>query len=169
MDSLSRLTDVIFPCLNDYQIASLVAEASDVEIKDTLFSLCDDKAPGPDGYTACFFKMAWNIVGKDFTAAIKYFFSTSELVGGLNATAITLVPKIPNPSSMSDYRPISYYNTTYKVISKVLTNRLKTVIHRTICSSHAAFISGRSISDQIFLMQELVMHYHKTNISLELP
>ena len=143
----------------------LQSDVSNDEIKEVLFSLHFEKAPGPDGYTAHFYKHSWNIVRDDFTAAVRSFFKSRKLLGKINATAIALVPKIPNPSNMTNYRPISCCNTTYKCISKIITNRLKLVISSMISYTQTAFISGRSISNQIMLMQELVRNYHKDNLS----
>nr|TKR98077.1 hypothetical protein D5086_0000206780 [Populus alba] len=69
------------------------------EIKSALFSIPDNKSPGPDGYNALFFKQSWNIIGTDFIAAVKYFFSHNLLPRCVNATRVALVPKIENPTS----------------------------------------------------------------------
>ena len=79
----------------------------------------------------------------------------------MNATIIALVPKLPNPTSMSDFRPISCCNTLYKVISKIIANRLKILLPHVINPSQIAFIKGRRIGDNILLAQELLSNYHK--------
>ncbi|KAL4302951.1 hypothetical protein GQ457_10G005050 [Hibiscus cannabinus] len=73
---------------------SLNAPVSHKEIKDVLFSMNGNKAPGPDGFSARFFQAAWNIVGPDFLRAVQFFFATSSLPDSLNSTIITLVPKV---------------------------------------------------------------------------
>jgi hypothetical protein len=78
----------------------------------------------------------------------------------VNAT-ITLVPKKKNPATMSDYRPISCCNLIYKCITKILANRLLLGLDNIISSNQEAFISKRSISENILLAQELVCDYHK--------
>lgn len=74
----------------------------------------------------------------------------------LMVTSISLVPKVPSTINMTDYRPISCCNVMYKTVSKVLPTRLKTVVHLLVNSCQAAFVSGRSILDEILVMQELV-------------
>ncbi|GKA82383.1 hypothetical protein Tco_0789131 [Tanacetum coccineum] len=74
--------------------ANKVIKVTDTEIKNAIFDIGDSKAPGPDGYTSTFFKKAWKIVGKDVCLAIKEFFNTEKLLGEVNATLISLVPKI---------------------------------------------------------------------------
>ncbi|GJW51000.1 hypothetical protein Tco_0092351 [Tanacetum coccineum] len=74
---------------------------SDVEVKNAMFDIEDSKAPGPDGYTARFYKSAWSIIGKDVCKAIQDFFVNGKLLGEVNATLISLVPKIQSPDKFS--------------------------------------------------------------------
>ena len=102
----------------------LEKEITEEEISETLFSMKSNKAPGPDGFSAEFFKAAWHIVGKEVVTAIKGFFTSGLLLKGVNATILTLVPKKINPSAMGDFRPIACYNVIYKCITKIISNRM---------------------------------------------
>ncbi|KAJ6904460.1 hypothetical protein NC652_022466 [Populus alba x Populus x berolinensis] len=113
------------------------------EIKSALFSIPDNKSPGPDGYNAFFFKQSWNIIGTDFIVAVKYFFSHNLLPRCVNATRVALVPKIENPTSMNDFRPISCCNVLYKCISKLIVIRLKAALAEVIGPSQSTFLLGR--------------------------
>ena len=126
------------------------------EIKNALFSIDDSKAPGPDGFSSLFFKRAWSIVGNEVSHAVADFFRNGCMLREINCTIIALVPKVPNPSSMHDYRPISCCNTIYKRISKIIGARIKRCIPDIICPAQIAFVKGRSIADNILLTQELV-------------
>ncbi|KAJ6897722.1 hypothetical protein NC652_024515 [Populus alba x Populus x berolinensis] len=133
---------------------------SNDDIKNALFSIPDSKSPGPDGYNALFFKKSWPIIGADFIAAVRYFFTSNSLPRCVNATRVALVPKIENPACLNDYRPISCCTVLYKCISKLLVNRLKDALAYVIGPSQTAFIPGRHISDAILLTQELMHNYH---------
>nr|GEV46804.1 RNA-directed DNA polymerase, eukaryota, reverse transcriptase zinc-binding domain protein [Tanacetum cinerariifolium] len=71
----------------------MITEVSNKEIKEAIFDIDDNKAPGPNGFTAKFFKKSWNVIGDDVCKAVNEFFSKGKLLGELNATLITLVPK----------------------------------------------------------------------------
>jgi hypothetical protein len=86
--------------------------------------------------------------------AIKNFFSTGYLDAYVNSTFIALIPKNKNPSKVSDFRPISLCNVVYKIISKVLANRLKVILPHIISQNQSAFIPGRLISDNILAAYE---------------
>lgn len=82
------------------------------------------------------------------------FHSKEELDPSINATFITLIPKCENPQVVADFRPISLCNTSYKILAKVLANRLKKVLDKLISPLQNAFIAGRQIVDNIILAQE---------------
>jgi hypothetical protein len=127
-----------------------------------MFSLKNNKAPGPDGFNAGFFKRMWHIVGEDVINAVRSFFQTRRMLKEMNATSISLIPKVANPTRLTDFRPISCCNTVYKCIAKILAGRIKVVLPSLVGPYQTAFISGRRISDNILLSQELMKGYHKS-------
>ena len=128
-----------------------------------MFSIDDSKAPGPDCFFSRFFKAAWSIIGSDVSEAMVSFFSSGSLLREINCTIIALVPKVPNPGSMHDYRPISCCNTVYKCISKLIAARIKQCIPGIISPSQSAFVQGRSIADNVLITQDLILNYHQDN------
>ncbi|KAJ6929615.1 hypothetical protein NC652_013486 [Populus alba x Populus x berolinensis] len=152
-------------CINYDSHEFLLAPVSDDDIKRVLFSMNDNKAPGPDGYTSAFFKKAWSIVGEDFCSAIKDFFASGEMLKQINHSTIALVPKSVSANSDVDYRPISCCNVTYKVISKLLAERLVHVLNDIISPSQNAFLGGRLMADNINLMQEMLRSYGRKRVS----
>ena len=131
------------------------------EIREACFSLNPNKAPGPDGFNGYFFRKAWSIIGEDVTRAIQEFFSSGKLLGEFNSTLIYLIPKVTNPSSFGDFRPISCCNFIYKIIAKLIAGRIKVLLPLIITKTQSAFIAGRKIGDNIMLIQEFFRDYHK--------
>ncbi|XP_039021885.1 uncharacterized protein LOC120154136 [Hibiscus syriacus] len=105
--STSLLKGLLHPIPSSEDYEGLTKEITNDEIKEAIFSQGNDKAPGPYGYTPLFFKKAWPVIGDEVIDAIKFFFQESFIYPAFNATTIALVPKIPNPSKVSDFRPIS--------------------------------------------------------------
>ncbi|GJY12395.1 hypothetical protein Tco_0381704 [Tanacetum coccineum] len=138
----------------------MVRDVSANEVKEVMFSLGNDKSPGPDGYTAAFFKEAWDIVANDVTQAVQEFFQNGKLLREFNHTIIALIPKVHTPNRINDYRPISCCNVFFKCISKIISNRIKGSLNALISPNKSAFVSGRRISDNILFTQELMHNYH---------
>ncbi|GJW51553.1 RNA-directed DNA polymerase, eukaryota, reverse transcriptase zinc-binding domain protein, partial [Tanacetum coccineum] len=156
--------DDIFTCrLNEEEAADMIVEVTNEEIKKSIFDIADIKAPGPDGFTAYFFKKAWNVIGEEVCEAVKEFFISKKLLREVNATIISLVPKISTPQKVSDFRPIACCNVLYKCISKILTERIKSVLEKIVCINQSAFIPGRQIQDNILITQELLRGYNRKN------
>lgn len=131
------------------------------EIKKLFFRLNPNKAPGPDGLTSGFFKGAWEILGEEVSASITQFFSTAFLPAAANSTILSLVPKYPGATLITDFRPISCLNKTYKVISRLLVARLKPILQDVILPCQTAFVKDRLFVENTVLASELVHGYHK--------
>jgi hypothetical protein len=100
-------------------------------------------------------------VGQEVVEAITGFFNSSSLLREVNATIISLVPKKVNPSAMGDFKPIACCNVIYKCITRILSNRMLPFLSDLVSKNQFAFISARSISENVLLAQELVGGYHK--------
>ena len=117
-------------------------------------------APGPDGMSPIFYKSFWHIVGEDVTAMVLKVLNSNVVPESLNSTFITLIPKVEQPRKVSNFRLISLCNVVYKLISKVLVNRLKFFLVKAIPESQSSFLSRRLISDNVLVAFEM-LHYLK--------
>ncbi|GJT28061.1 RNA-directed DNA polymerase, eukaryota, reverse transcriptase zinc-binding domain protein [Tanacetum coccineum] len=160
---MDGMSDMFTTKLSREEANAMICPVSDMEIKQAMFDIDDDKAPGPDGFTSCFFKKAWNIIGSDICDAVREFFISGKLLKEVNATMISLIPKMNTPNKVSEFRPIACCNVLYKCISKILTNRIKSGLEKVVSINQSAFIPGRSIQDNILLTQELLKGYNRKN------
>jgi hypothetical protein len=149
---VSQVDSVVTPDMN----GSLLHQFSGEEIRRALFQMSPSKAPGPDGMTALFFQKYWHIVGDDVSNAILDFFASGRMLGSVNFTNIVLIPKVKNPEAMTQFRPISLCNVLYKIVSKVLVNRMKSILPRVISDSQSAFVPGRLITDNVIMAFEVL-------------
>jgi len=82
------------------------------------------------------------LVGDDFLKVVKDSRRRGEVVRALNSTFLALIPKVNKPSSFGDYRPISLCNLCYKFIAKIITNRIKHILSRTLLGEKLGFLKG---------------------------
>ncbi|XP_010685067.1 uncharacterized protein LOC104899550 [Beta vulgaris subsp. vulgaris] len=144
----------------DQQI-ELCAEFTDADIKAALWEIEDNKAPGPDGYNSYFYKKAWPCVGQDICAAVKEFFHSGKLLKQINATNICLIPKIEQPTDVTQFRPIACCNVLYKIITKLMCTRLAVVLPSLIAEVQSAFVANRRIMHNILICQDMLKHYKR--------
>ena len=104
--------------------------------------------------------MFWHIVGDNVVSVVLEFLNTSYLLPDLNHTYIVLIPKIKIPVKVSDYRPISLCNVIYKIIAKVLANKLKQVLPHIISPTQSTFVPGRLIIDNVLVAYEALHMMH---------
>ena len=126
------------------------------EIKKACFSSNMLKSPGPDGTPPVFFQKNWLIVGEDVTRSVESFLSSGYLLREQNRTFITLIPKNDRPQETKDFRPISLCNSSYKIISKTLVNKLKGIMGDLVDKYQNAFVPGRQMSDNCFISHEII-------------
>ncbi|GJR59181.1 RNA-directed DNA polymerase, eukaryota, reverse transcriptase zinc-binding domain protein [Tanacetum coccineum] len=160
-DDINNYATLFSKKLIEEEALRMVNEVTSKEIKDALFEIRDNKAPGPDGYSSLFFKKAWSVVGVDFCKTIKEFFNSGKMLNELNSTVIFLIPKSQSPLKVTDYRPIACCNVVYKCISKVITGRIKKVLGKLVNINQSAFFAGRQIQDNIMLTRELLKGYDR--------
>nr|GEW31449.1 RNA-directed DNA polymerase, eukaryota [Tanacetum cinerariifolium] len=146
--------------LSDMQAADLERNVSRDEIRLAVWNCGENKSLGLDGYTFEFFRKYWNIVGPDFCEAVVYFSETGLFFKGCNSSFVALIPKVADAKFVNDFRPISLIGSVYKVVTKILANRLALVIADLVSDTQSVFVANRQILDGPFILNE-ILHWCK--------
>jgi hypothetical protein len=128
-------------------LEDLCSPYSTKEIDNVILDLPSDKAPGPDGFNNLFIKKCWPIIRYDMYKLCFDFFHHWADLKSINHSYITLVPKNDNPEKVNDFRPISLLNSSIKMVTKLLANRLQPLAVEIVHENQYGFIKGRTIQD----------------------
>ena len=156
--------EVIQPLITEDMNNGLTKEFTRHEVDIALKEMAPLKAPGPDGMPPLFFQSFWHLIGDDVSKVVLDCLNSCHIPEEFNFTYVTLIPKVKNPEKISEFRPISLCNVIYKLISKVLANRLKPLLPLIVSENQSAFQAGRVITDNILMAFE-TLHYMKNHQS----
>lgn len=168
---LSEFNQMIFN-LNDFLQPSANLEQLEMpftkeEVDEVVSNLPNNKSPGPDGFSNEFVKGCWPLIAKDFYDLCEgFFFSGQVCLSSINTSHIVLIPKKDGPQRVSDYRPISLLNSSVKLLTKLLANRLQGPIKGLVHKNQYGFIKERSIQDCLGWALEYIYNCHKSRREL---
>jgi exonuclease III len=148
------LDGIQFASISEEEAAWLDRPFEESEIVHVVQGCNGDKAPGPDGFSLAFFQQCWGVVRNDMLAVGYEFHEYCSFERSLNATFISLIPKKHGADEIKDFRPISLVGGMYKIIAKLLANRLSVVLGNIISPSQNAFVKGRQILDSVLIANE---------------
>ncbi|KAK2648507.1 hypothetical protein Ddye_015996 [Dipteronia dyeriana] len=147
---------MFFLTISEAELARLLLAVDETKLKNSLFSIGGLKAPRLEGFPSIFFQKFWNVCKGDLMDLVLDCFTKGCVPSLLNNTLISLIPKIPNPTTLSHFRPISLCNTTYKLISKIRVQRLRGLLPKLVNPNQVAFVPGRQIQDNIIVAQQVL-------------
>ena len=119
-------------------------------------SMNPNSSLGPDGFGGKFYQMCFGIIKDDLMAFIKSFYTGNIMPRYMSHACLVLLPKVEHPNRLKDYRPISLSNFINKIISKILSTRLSSILPFMVSDNQSGFVKGRSISENIMLAQEII-------------
>lgn len=149
------ISKLIPPIVSAEQNNAVSKMPSEEEIKGAVTSMNLNGAAGPDGFNGYFYVKSWDIIKSDLIAAVQNFFQGQNLPRSWTSTLIVTIPKIDNPKSFGDMRPISICNYNVKIISKIIADRMAQILPHITSVEQSGFVKGRNITDNVRLAQEM--------------
>lgn len=137
-DSLAKVVQTTFLLprfMEEDNYGDLMVPISEEELKSVIHKFQKDNSPGPDGWGVEFFKGLYEILGQDLLAVVDESKRNKMILPAFNSTFIALIPKKDSPSSFEDFRSNSLSNVVYKVITKIIANRIKSILFTHISKS----------------------------------
>ncbi|GKA81562.1 RNA-directed DNA polymerase, eukaryota [Tanacetum coccineum] len=138
------------------QQTELESAVSKEEVKKAVWDCGSDKSPGPDGFSFGFYRKFWSCIENDVFTAVNYFFTFGDIPKGCNSCFIALILKVHDATLVKDFRPISLIGSIYRIIAKILANRLVSVLGYIVNEVQSAFILDRQILDGPFILNEVI-------------
>jgi len=126
------------------------------KIKEAVFALNDDGAPGPDGFGGHLYQTYWDIFGTNVVQSVQEFFLGGVLPPNINSNMIVLIPKTPRARFMGDYRPIELANFQFKIFTKIVADRLACITSRIISIEQRGFVRDHDISECVIIASEAI-------------
>ncbi|WVZ77229.1 hypothetical protein U9M48_025118, partial [Paspalum notatum var. saurae] len=143
----------------------LSAKFTEKEVRDAVFQLKHNKAPGLDGFPAEFYQELWGLIKDDIMALFNEFFECKLPLFSLNFGTITLLPKGKKAKQIQQYRPIYLLNVSFKIFTKVVANRTNLVAEKVNRPSQTAFLVGRNIMEGVVILHKTLHELHKNKLN----
>ena len=150
----SFVTDL--PQISPQENRILTSNFSEKEVLEAISQMEHNKAPGPDGFPAEFYQRFWSVIKAELMAMFAQLQQGDLPLYKLNFGVITLLPKKEDASRIEQYRPICLLNVSFKIFTKVGTNRVSSIAHKVVRPTQTSFMPGRNILEGVVVLHETI-------------
>ena len=150
--------------IHDEENSILIADFTEKEVHEAIMQMEKNKAPGPDGFPAEFYQSCWDFLKQDLMDMFNDFHKGELPLFHLNFGTIILLPKKEDASQIQQYRPICLLNVSFKIFTKVGTNRLTGVADKVVKPTQTAFMPGRHILEGVVVLHETIHELHRNKM-----
>jgi len=154
----SQIVDI--PRVSQAENEFLTASFTEKEIRDAVFAMEHNKAPGPDGFPAEFYQKFWDVIKVDLMQMFHDLHSGTLLLFSLNFGVITLILKVQEANRIQQYRPICLLNVSFKIFTKAATIRINSIANHIVGPTQTAFMQGRNILEGVIILHEIIHELH---------
>ena len=161
VQGLDRVLEGVKKIVTTDMNEELLKPYSKDEVEAAIRQMAPSKTLGPDGMPPLFYQTFWQSIGVEVSDTVLSCLNSGTLLKSINHTFITLIPKVSNPKNVSEFKPISLCNVLYKILNKVIANRLKPILNSIVSKAQSAFTIDKLITNNILVAFEL-LYYMKT-------
>lgn len=147
--------------MSDDDNQMLLQVPSDEEVRDAIFGLDPSSAAGSDGFNGYFYHQCWSLIQRDVCRAVQEFFWLGIVHKHLNSNLVVLIPKVKGACSVAQFGTIVLSNFFFKIIPKIISNRMSIIITKLVLPNQCGFVKGRNISSCIVIVFECVNMLNK--------
>ncbi|XP_058751681.1 uncharacterized protein LOC131624783 [Vicia villosa] len=151
-----ELSGINLNSLSSLDSSALEKPFEEDEVKEAIWSCDGNKSPGPDGFSLEFYKKYWYLIKGDVMKCCNDFYHRGTLVKSIISSFLALIPKKKNPQDLFEYRPICLVGSLYKILTKILAARMRSVVDKLVSTNQTAFVLGRSMMDGVLMVNEIL-------------
>lgn len=163
VENLAEIIQVaqLFPCFLDQEAGMELNKENTIgELEAAIKWFKRDKSPGPDGWSIKFYSAFFETLGEDLLKVIEHSRSSGKIIESFTSSFIALISKSENPTTFDDYKPISLCNCIYKIVAKIIANRVRPILSKYISPEQFAFLQGSQIHEVVGTAQEILHSLH---------
>lgn len=165
--AINQFPDIICnKILSEQERKNLCKPFQQEDIKTAIFQINDNITPGPDDINSMFYKVHWSQISYDILNAMNGILLSGKFIREINHTFICLILKKSKAVDLTDFRPISPCNVSYKFLANLLCNRMNVYMNDLISYNQNAFIPGRIITDNSLLSFEIVGGFNRKILTI---
>ena len=159
----SRTEDM--PQVSNLENEILADSFTEAKVMMAIFQMKHNTAPGPDGFPVELYQVFWEVIKGDLMALFEDFHRGELPLHSLNFGTIILLPKGSEANRIEQYRPICLLNVSFKIFTKVASNRIALVAQKIIRPSQTAFLPGRNIMEVAIILHEIIHEMHRKKLN----
>jgi hypothetical protein len=144
---------------------ALIKPFTEDMVKSAILQMKHNKSSGHDGFPAEFYQGFWELIKHDLMALFEDFYKGKLSLYSLNFGTIVLLPKCKEDTKIQQYKPIYLLNVSFKIFTKVETNRLMYVAQKVINPTQTTFLLGWNIMEGLVILHETMHEMHRKNES----
>ena len=157
------------PAVITQQEATELAEPITLaEVQTSIEAGAKGKCPGPDGLPLEFYRATWSVIKEEITEIFNTILARRKICASHKAGVVVLVPKVAQPKTVQQFRPLTMLNCDYKILARILNTRIIPLMPRLLHPSQVGPGSPKDITASLCDVREAIAYHDANNIPASL-